>query len=68
MVCTSLPISAGMYTPIFTIGAALGRFYGEILVLIFPSANIVPGAYAVVAAAALASGVTQTVSTAGTIR
>ena len=37
---------SGLVTPVFAIGAGIGRFYGEIISLIVP--NSVPGAYAVV--------------------
>lgn len=75
----ALPIPCGVYTPIFAAGAAFGRFYGEILSLMFSS--IEPGTYAgvtkvlvdmhhaymcflVVGAAALTAGTTRTLSTA----
>ena len=52
----------GLYTPTFAIGAGLGRLYGELICLAFPATGS-PGAFAVVGAAALASGATHTVST-----
>ncbi|KRZ39477.1 Chloride channel protein [Trichinella pseudospiralis] len=48
-------------------GAALGRLFGELLVIYFPnvsSLKIVPGSYALVGAAAFSGAATQTVSTA----
>ncbi|XP_013386272.1 chloride channel protein 2 [Lingula anatina] len=52
----SLPIPAGVFIPVFTIGAAFGRLVGECLATWFPSgvrmgeqvSPIVPGGYAVV--------------------
>jgi chloride channel 2 len=46
-VAISLPISCGLYTPTFAIGAVVGRWYGEIMVALFPSMAS-PGAFAVV--------------------
>lgn len=50
-----LPVPCGIYVPTLVVGAALGRFVGEILKLIFDSqafhfagVNIVPGGYAVI--------------------
>jgi len=58
---TGLPV--GVYTPSFVTGAVYGRIFGEVVKLLFPTANIEPGAYAVIGAAAIASSVTHTVST-----
>jgi chloride channel 2 len=56
------PMSIGVFGPLFTIGAAVGRLYGETLVHLWsPSQS--PATYAVVGAAAFASAATQTVST-----
>ncbi|KAA0155721.1 hypothetical protein FNF29_01636 [Cafeteria roenbergensis] len=63
-VSIALPIPSGLFTPIFAMGAALGRLAGELLLLMAPGANIEPGAFAVVGAAALTAGVTQTLSVA----
>jgi H+/Cl- antiporter ClcA len=57
------PISCGVFGPIFTMGAAFGRLYGEIL-LRYWSPTQSPATYAVVGAAGFAGSVTQTVSTA----
>ncbi|KAE8882288.1 hypothetical protein PF005_g1020 [Phytophthora fragariae] len=57
------PISCGVFGPIFTMGAALGRLYGEIL-MVYWSPTQSPATYAVVGAAGFAGSVTQTVSTA----
>eukprot|EP00298_Acanthocystis_sp_HF-20_P013668 c20460_g1_i1.p1 GENE.c20460_g1_i1~~c20460_g1_i1.p1 ORF type:complete len:804 (+),score=294.03 c20460_g1_i1:22-2433(+) len=63
------PTPAGIFTPIFLIGAALGRLVGEILAQAYPDGledgyAISPGGYAVVGAAAMATGSTATISTA----
>jgi chloride channel 2 len=58
----SLPIACGLFIPLFVLGGAIGRLFGQLLALAVPS--VVPGAYAVVGAAALVSGATHTVSTA----
>ena len=87
------PISCGVFTPVFLIGAAVGRCYGEVLNHLTPESmqapahhaaasprcsrahsatgptfhvapQITAGGYAVVGAAAMAAGVTRTVSTA----
>lgn len=60
----ALPIPCGLFTPLFASGAAFGRLFGELLRVMFPQFGIVPGAYAVVGAAALSSGATHTLSTA----
>ncbi|KAG7385594.1 Chloride Channel [Phytophthora pseudosyringae] len=57
------PISCGVFGPIFTMGAAIGRLYGEILLRYWSPAQS-PATYAVVGAAGFAGSVTQTVSTA----
>lgn len=61
--CLSLPIPCGLFTPLFCFGAVFGRAFGEMASAFAPSSGIVPGAYAVVGAAALTSGATQTLST-----
>ncbi|RLN93574.1 hypothetical protein BBJ28_00021563, partial [Nothophytophthora sp. Chile5] len=66
--CTSLlpcgaPMSCGVFGPMFTIGAAVGRLYGETLMR-FWSPTQSPATYAVVGAACFAASGTQTVSTA----
>lgn len=58
----SLPVACGLFIPLFVMGAAAGRLFGEAMRLTWPA--VMPGAYAVVGAAALTSGATQTVSTA----
>lgn len=58
----SLPLAAGVFTPVFCAGACLGRWYGDGLALI--SSSITPGAYAVAGATGLAAGVTRSIATA----
>nr|XP_055053602.1 chloride channel protein 2-like isoform X1 [Misgurnus anguillicaudatus] len=68
----TLPIPCGSFVPVFVIGAAFGRLVGEGMATLFPDGietdevyhPVVPGAYAVVAAAALTAGITHTISTA----
>lgn len=54
-------IPCGVFTPIFAIGAALGRLYGEV---VFYFGGSIAAGYALVGAAAFTAGVTGTVSTA----
>lgn len=53
--CNTMPIPCGMFMPIFIVGAALGRFVGEIVSTIWPEGMdggtdqpIYPGVYAVI--------------------
>lgn len=66
-ISVGLPIPAGVFLPVFLIGAALGRLTGESIAVAFPrgfnSNSILPGAYAVVGAAAVTGAVTHTIST-----
>ncbi|EPR59785.1 chloride transporter, chloride channel (ClC) family protein [Toxoplasma gondii GT1] len=55
------PVPAGIFTPIFVCGAALGRLYGKILRHFVPTLSS-PAAYALVGAASLAAGTTRTIS------
>lgn len=55
----SCPIPCGVFTPIFALGAVLGRIYGEVF---YEWNQVHPGVYALVGAAALTSSVTQTIS------
>eukprot|EP01134_Creolimax_fragrantissima_P001931 CFRG1931T1 len=69
--CVGLAIPAGVFVPVFTMGATFGRFVGELMLLWFPNgldendptSTIIPGGYAIVGAAALSGSVTHTVST-----
>jgi len=62
LVSITLPIPCGMYMPMFACGGVLGRFVGEFAHIFDPS--VVPGGYALVGAAAMAGGVTRTISSA----
>ncbi|XP_070561074.1 chloride channel protein 2-like isoform X2 [Ptychodera flava] len=70
-VAVTLPVPAGVFMPVFIIGAAFGRLVGECMAAWFPDGvrsgedlyRIVPGGYAVVGAAALSGSVTHTIST-----
>ncbi|CDW55970.1 chloride channel protein 1 [Trichuris trichiura] len=69
-VVLTLPIPCGVYMPVFVIGAAFGRLVGEIMAALFPQglrsgdeiSPIIPGAYAVIGAAAFAGAVTHAIS------
>ncbi|EME31005.1 chloride channel/carrier, CIC family [Galdieria sulphuraria] len=61
VVSVGLPIPAGVFVPSFLLGSCFGRLYGELLKLIFGDI-IVPGGYAVVAAASFTTGVTRALS------
>ena len=65
IVSLTLPVPCGLFTPLFTVGAALGRAFGTAIADVLPPGTPVspPGVYALAGAAALAAGVTQTVST-----
>jgi len=63
VVAVGCPISCGVFTPVFLIGAAAGRAFGEALnAMLAAELQITAGAYAVVGAAAMAAGVTRTIS------
>eukprot|EP01104_Vermistella_antarctica_P008312 TRINITY_DN2074_c1_g4_i1.p1 TRINITY_DN2074_c1_g4~~TRINITY_DN2074_c1_g4_i1.p1 ORF type:complete len:864 (+),score=190.46 TRINITY_DN2074_c1_g4_i1:267-2858(+) len=55
-------IPCGVYTPVFILGAIYGRIVGEVLILF--GFEITASTYAIVGAAAIAAGVTRTISTA----
>ncbi|PVD36642.1 hypothetical protein C0Q70_03628 [Pomacea canaliculata] len=67
----TMPLPAGVFVPVFTIGAGFGRLVGESMAAWFPEGipsgdtvrKIVPGGYAVVGAASFAGSVTRTIST-----
>ncbi|KAK2142090.1 hypothetical protein LSH36_997g02003 [Paralvinella palmiformis] len=63
----TLPVPAGVFIPVFTIGAAFGRLVGEAMAVLFPEGFsghlIIPAGYAIVGAAALSGSVTHTIST-----
>jgi len=58
----SLPVACGVFTPVFAAGACFGRFFGEVVSSLVEVQN--QRIYSIVAAAALTSAVTQTVSVA----
>ncbi|KAK3105413.1 hypothetical protein FSP39_024702 [Pinctada imbricata] len=70
-ICNTMPIPAGVFVPVFTVGAAFGRLIGEAMAAWFPDGvpsgkeiyKIVPGGYAVVGAASFSGAVTRTIST-----
>uniref|UniRef100_A0A2I3N7J7 Chloride voltage-gated channel Ka n=1 Tax=Papio anubis TaxID=9555 RepID=A0A2I3N7J7_PAPAN len=72
ILATTIPIPAGYFMPIFILGAAIGRLFGETLSFIFPEGivaggitnPIMPGGYALAGAAAFSGAVTHTISTA----
>ncbi|KAF0697950.1 Aste57867_11403 [Aphanomyces stellatus] len=64
LLSVSLPIPSGDFIPLFTAGAALGRLLGEALAWVYPTANIVPGGYALVGGASLVAASTHTISVA----
>lgn len=66
-----LPVPFGIFVPLVAIGAGFGRGIGELVRVWFGSDTqvleggvIVPGGYALVGAAAVAAGVTHTISSA----
>lgn len=69
--CT-LPVAAGLFIPLFKMGAGLGRLIGELMAYTFPEGisfgsrvyPILPGGYAVAGAAAWSGATTHTISTA----
>ncbi|KAG2764857.1 hypothetical protein PC129_g6035 [Phytophthora cactorum] len=63
-ISTSLPIPAGDFVPTFIAGATLGRLFGQVLHLAFPSAGIVPGGYALAGGAGFVASTTNTTSVA----
>ncbi|EQC41403.1 hypothetical protein, variant [Saprolegnia diclina VS20] len=58
-----LPLSCGIFTPLFALGAVAGRLYGEVVLALVGDA-VSPATYAVVGAACLASAATHSISTA----
>ncbi|XP_004346666.1 voltage-gated chloride channel protein [Capsaspora owczarzaki ATCC 30864] len=60
----SLPVPAGMAFPVYVLGAALGRFVGEVIAVINPNPveGWIPASYALVGATSCAAGVTHTIA------
>lgn len=59
IICFSLPVPGGPYTPLFACGCGLGRLFGEVVARLLPNTPVDPGAYAVVFAGALTAGATH---------
>ncbi|XP_048206268.1 chloride channel protein ClC-Ka-like isoform X1 [Perognathus longimembris pacificus] len=72
ILASTIPMPAGLFMPVFIMGAAIGRLLGEALSLAFPEGivaggvinPIMPGGYALAGAAAFSGAVTHTISTA----
>ncbi|XP_066251940.1 chloride channel protein 2 isoform X2 [Euwallacea similis] len=70
IICSTIPVPAGAFIPVFKIGAAIGRIVGELMHMWFPhgmryggnTSFIIPGGYATVGAAAFSGSVTHTIS------
>lgn len=70
MICTTLPVPAGCFVPVFKVGAAFGRIIGELMNTWFPDGiyyfgrhtKIMPSGYAMVGAASFQAGISQTIS------
>ncbi|CAG7785203.1 unnamed protein product [Allacma fusca] len=70
ILASTIPVPSGNFVPMFKMGAAMGRIFGEAMHLWFPTGvnfsgdswPIVPGGYAVVGAAAVSGAVTRTIS------
>jgi len=61
---TTLRVSAGIFLPMFTIGALAGRIFGQIVANASHGVGIYVDGYAMVGAAAFLSGTTHTISAA----
>lgn len=60
-ISATVMVPSGIVTPVFAVGAAIGRLFGEMIVF-FGGGNELAGGYAVVGAASLTAGVTGTIS------
>ncbi|KAH0485626.1 MAG: hypothetical protein KVP17_002878 [Porospora cf. gigantea B] len=69
LVTCTLPVSAGLFTPLFLLGATLGRLWGELRFAFGQhpyngrTGAICPAGWAAIGAAAFAGGATSTLST-----
>jgi hypothetical protein len=63
VIAFNIPLPAGIFVPVFLMGAILGRFVGVVVLYAGNNSAYLPG-YALVGGCALASGVTQTISVA----
>ncbi|KAF1325805.1 Inositol polyphosphate 5-phosphatase, partial [Globisporangium splendens] len=61
VISATVMVPSGIVTPVFAVGAAFGRLFGEMIVF-FGGGNELAGGYAVVGAASLTAGVTGTIS------
>lgn len=61
---SALPVPAGVFIPVFSSGAALGRLYQSLLQAMGVDTNTEPATYGLIGAAAVAVGVTRSVSVA----
>uniref|UniRef100_K3WAV1 Chloride channel protein n=1 Tax=Globisporangium ultimum (strain ATCC 200006 / CBS 805.95 / DAOM BR144) TaxID=431595 RepID=K3WAV1_GLOUD len=61
VISATVMVPSGIVTPVFAVGAAVGRLFGEMIVF-FGGGNELAGGYAVVGAASLTAGVTGTIS------
>jgi H+/Cl- antiporter ClcA len=59
-----VPVPAGLFVPFLAIGAAFGRIVGEAVNFWIPNGVVSAGVYALVGAAGMVAGVTQTISVA----
>ena len=64
IIATSLRVAAGVFMPMFTIGALAGRIFGQIVANASSSSSIYVDGYAMVGAAAFLSATTHTISAA----
>lgn len=60
----SVAIPIGSYAPTLALGAAMGRFMGECVHVLWPNASVSPAVYAVIGCCTFAGSITQTISTA----
>ncbi|TMW60025.1 hypothetical protein Poli38472_000067 [Pythium oligandrum] len=61
VISATVMVPSGIVTPVFAIGAAFGRLFGEMIVFL-GGGNELAGGYAVVGAASFTAGITGTIS------
>ncbi|GBG32632.1 Chloride channel protein [Hondaea fermentalgiana] len=59
----NLPIPCGVFTPLFAVGAAIGRFFGELIVALGAD-GVAAGGYALIGSSSFVAAATGSVSTA----
>lgn len=68
VICVSLPLPVGLFTPTFTTGGAMGRVFGEVVngywPNLFMASTFDAAEFAIIGAAAFSAGVTRAISTA----